>query len=77
MVQENQVGLILLLVYPDDANLLGDNTGTRKKIIGTLIYASRGVGLLRSPRNTLYPQKVGTNFADYLRSLGQHSSLED
>jgi hypothetical protein len=29
------------------------------------------------PRNTLYPQKVDTNFADKLRSSGRSSSLAD
>jgi hypothetical protein len=27
---------------------------------------------LRWPRNTLYPQKVGTNFADKRRPLGRY-----
>jgi hypothetical protein len=44
-VQENQVGLKLngthqLLVYADDANLLGDNIDTIKKNKGTFIDAS-------------------------------------
>jgi hypothetical protein len=49
-VQENQVGLKLsatyqLLVYADDVNLLGYNIDTTKKKTGTLIDASKEVGL--------------------------------
>jgi hypothetical protein len=49
-VLENQVGLKLngthqLLVYADDANLLGDNIDTIKKYTETLIDTSKEVGL--------------------------------
>jgi hypothetical protein len=32
---------------------------------------------LRWPRNTLYPQNVGTSFDDKQRSLGEYTSLAD
>jgi hypothetical protein len=49
-VQENQAGLKLngthqLLDYADDVNLLGDNIDTINKTTGTLIDASKEVGL--------------------------------
>jgi hypothetical protein len=49
-VQATQVGLKLngthqLLAYADDVNLLGDNIDTIKKNTGTLIDASKEVGL--------------------------------
>jgi hypothetical protein len=49
-VQENHVILKLngkhqLLVHTDDVNLLGDNIDTIKKNRGTLIDASKAVGL--------------------------------
>jgi hypothetical protein len=48
--QENQMGLKLswtrkLLVYADDVNLLVDNIDSIKKNAGTLIDASKEVGL--------------------------------
>jgi hypothetical protein len=48
--QENQVGLKLNgthqpLAYVDDMNLLGDNIETKKRNRGTLIDASKKVGL--------------------------------
>jgi hypothetical protein len=49
-IQENQVGLKLnethqLLIYADGVNLLGDNIHTIKRNTGTLIDASKEVGL--------------------------------
>jgi hypothetical protein len=58
-VQENQVGLKLnethqLLAYADDVNLLGDNTDTINKSTGTLIDASKEVGLEVNIEKTKY-----------------------
>jgi hypothetical protein len=49
-VQENQMGQKLngahqLLSYADDVNLLGDNINTMKKRTGTVMCASKEVGL--------------------------------
>jgi hypothetical protein len=70
-VQENQVGLKLngthqLLAYADDVNLLGDNIDTIKKNMGTLIDASKEVGLEINAEKTKYMllsrhQNVGEN----------------
>jgi hypothetical protein len=53
-----------LLVYADDVNLLGDNIDTIKKNIGTLIDASKEVGLEVNTGKTKYmllsrPQNPG------------------
>jgi hypothetical protein len=58
-VQENQVGLKLngtcqLLAYADIVNLLGGNVDTVKKSTGTLIDASKEVGLEVNIEKTKY-----------------------
>jgi hypothetical protein len=58
-VRENQMGLKFngtqqLLAYADDVNLLGDNIDTIKKNTGTLIDASKEVGLEMNVEKTKY-----------------------
>jgi hypothetical protein len=58
-VQENQVerklsGTLQLLVYADDANLLGDNTETIQKNTETLNDISKQVGLEVNAEKTWY-----------------------
>jgi hypothetical protein len=43
-----------LLVYADDANILGDNTDTIKKNAQTLIDASKEIGLEVNTEKTKY-----------------------
>jgi hypothetical protein len=58
-VQENQAGLKLngthqLLAYADDVNLLGDNIDSINRNTGTLIDASKEVGLEVNIEKTKY-----------------------
>jgi hypothetical protein len=57
--KENQVSLELngthqLLVYADDVNLLGDSLNTVKENSGTLLEASRDIGLEINAEKTKY-----------------------
>jgi hypothetical protein len=71
-VQEKQVGLKLngthqFLAYADDLNLLGDNIATIRENKGTLIDASKEVGLEINEEKTKYillscNQNVGQNW---------------
>jgi hypothetical protein len=65
-VQENHMGLKLngahhLLAYAVDVNLLGDNTDTIKKNTGTLIEASKEVGLEINLEKTKSPECRSTS----------------
>jgi hypothetical protein len=70
-VQENQVelklnGILQLLAYADDVNLLGYNIDSIKKNMETLIDASKEVGLEINVEKTKYMllshcQNVGRN----------------
>jgi hypothetical protein len=58
-VRENEVGLELsgthqLLVYVDDVNLLGDSVNIIKENSGTLLEASRDIGLEINAEKTKY-----------------------
>jgi hypothetical protein len=62
MVQANQEGLKLngahqLLVYADNANILGGNIHSIKKIIEALVVASKETGLEVSAEKTKYMVK--------------------
>jgi hypothetical protein len=74
-VQENQVGVKFngthrLLSYADDVNLLGDNIDIIKRSTGTLIDASKGVGL------EISVEKTKCTLQSHQRNAGQNRYIK-